>query len=146
MTEQSIAKSFEVNKQWDKAIEKYKEIYQNDKSLYIISKLLWCYSRNKDYSSAKKYCEILIKNEPNNPKWFYMMGYQYYMEKHWEKAIEYFEKALSIKPNYFVVLYRISYAYLQCAGEYMKLTKSEYWNAIGSVSYTHLTLPTNSLV
>lgn len=139
MTEQSIAESFEVNKQWDKAIEKYKEIYQNDKSLYVISKLLWCYSRNKDYSSAKKYCEILIKNEPNNPKWFYMMGYQYYMEKHWEKAIEYFEKALSIKPNYFVVLYRISYAYLQCAGEYMKLTKSEYWNAIGYLNKAHET-------
>lgn len=54
MGEQTISETFEKNKQWDEAIKKYKEIYQKDKSLYILSKLLWCYSRNGDYSLAKK--------------------------------------------------------------------------------------------
>lgn len=137
MGEQTIAETFEKNKQWDEAIKKYKEIYRKDKSLYILSKLLWCYSRNGDYSSAKKCGEKLIEEEPNNPKWLYMLGYQYYMEKDWMNAIEYFEKALIVNPNYFVVLYRISYANLQLAGEYMKLTKSEYWKAIGYLKRAH---------
>lgn len=137
MSEQTIAETFEKNKQWDEAIKKYKEIYREDKSLYILSKLMWCYSRNGDYSSAKICGEKLIEEEPDNPKWLYMLGYQYYMEKDWTSAVEYFEKALVFNPNYFVVLYRISYANLQLAGEYMKLTKSEYWKAIGYLNRAH---------
>ncbi len=61
MSEQTIAEAFEKNKQWDEAIKKYKEIYREDKSLYILSKLMWCYSRNGDYSSAKICGEKLIE-------------------------------------------------------------------------------------
>lgn len=137
MNEQTVAETFEKNKQWAEAIKQYKEIYRKDKSLYILSKLMWCYSRNGDYSSAKKCGKKLIEEEPDNSKWLYMLGYQYYMEKDWKMAVEYFEKALIVNPNYFVVLYRISYANLQLAGEYMKLTKSEFWKAIGYLRRAH---------
>lgn len=131
------AANYEKKCDWISAITIYKQIYSQTPTLFVISKLAWCYSRNSNFKEAKVECEKLLEQEPNNPKWLYMYGYQFYMEKNWTEAIKYYEKALEYNPEYFVVLYRISYAYLQLAGEFLKLTKSEYWKAIGYLKKAH---------
>lgn len=66
-----------------------------------------------------------------------MLGYQYYCEKKYTKAIEWYEEALKQFPDYFVVKYRLAYAYIQLAGNYLKLTKPEFWRAIGHLNDCH---------
>lgn len=131
------AVNYESKCDWLSAVTAYKQIYDQNPTLFVISKMAWCYSRNNDLKAAKIECAKLIEKEPQNPKWLYMYGYQYYVEKNWKEAISYFEKALDYNPEYFVVLYRIAYAYLQLAGELLKLTKSEYWKAIGFLKKAH---------
>ena len=75
--------------------------------------------------------------EPKMAKWKYMIGYQYYSQKRWKEAIRYFEETLNIKPDYFIVKYRVSYAYIQLAGIYKKLTKPEFWKALGHIKECH---------
>ena len=133
----SKAEEFEKECNWKDAISIYEDLLKENKSVYILSKLAWCYSRYGNYSSAKNMCNMLIEIEPNNAKWYYMLGYQFYIENNWLDSIKYFERSLLINPEYFVVLYRISYAYLKCAGEYLKLTKAEYWKAIGYLNKAH---------
>lgn len=131
------AAGYEKKGDWPSAIAVYKQIYDKTPTLTVISKLAWCYSRNNDFKAAKTECAKLIEKEPKNPKWLYMYGYQFYMEKNWEKAVTYYEKALEYNPQFFIVLYRIAYAYLQMAGNFLKLTKSEYWKAIGYLREAH---------
>ena len=131
------AEECEKKNDWKLAIEVYKQLFDQTPNPEMISKLAWCYSRNGDYEAARIECSKLIQKEPENSKWLYMMGYQFYMQGKWKEATEYFERALEYYPEYFVVLYRIAYSYLQIAGEYLKLTKSEYWKAIGYLNNAH---------
>lgn len=123
---------------WPSAIAAYRQLCAQSSTIFLISKLAWCYSRNNNFKEAKEQCAILVDKEPDNAKWWYMYGYQFYMEKNWAEAIKHYEKSLEYNSEYFVVLYRISYAYLQIAGEFLKLTKSEYWKAIGYLKKAHL--------
>ncbi|WP_286934698.1 MULTISPECIES: tetratricopeptide repeat protein [Aminobacterium] len=131
------AAEYENKCDWPFAIAAYKQIYDQTPTLAVISKLAWCYSRNNDFEAAKAECAKLIEKDPQNPRWLYLYGYQFYIEKNWAEAVTYFEKALKYNPEYFIVLYRIAYAYLQLAGDFLKLTKSEYWKAIGYLKKAH---------
>lgn len=131
------AELYEGNSNWDEAIDLYKEIVEENNSTQNIEKLGWCLSRNGKYDDAIKCFKILEEKEPKMAKWKYMIGYQYYCKKDWNQAVKYFEETLKIKPNYFVVKYRISYAYIQLAGVYKKLTKPEFWKALGHIKDCH---------
>lgn len=47
----------------------------------------------------------MIQRQPQKAKWHYGKGYQFYMQKDWENAIENFSTALSLLENYLVVKY-----------------------------------------
>jgi len=134
----SQAAELEEKRNWPAAITAYKELYAKSPTIFLASKLAWCYSRNNNFKEAKELCEILVDKEPQNAKWWYMYGYQFYMEKNWSEAISYYEKSLEYNPEYLIVLYRISYSYMQIAGEFLKLTKSEFWKAIGYLKSAHV--------
>ena len=131
------AELYEVNSNWEEAITLYNEIVEENDTIQNIERLSWCLSRAGKYDEAIKYFMALEKKEPKMAKWKYMIGYQYYCKKNWEQAVKYFEETLTIKPNYFIVKYRISYAYLQLAGVYKKLTKPEFWKALGHIKQCH---------
>lgn len=131
------AEIYEVNSNWEEAITLYREIIEEDYSIQNIERLGWCLSRAGKYDEAIKYFSILEEKEPKMAKWKYMIGYQYYSKKDWNEAVKYFEETLKIKPNYLVVKYRISYAYFQLAGTYKKLTKPEFWKALGHIKECH---------
>jgi len=131
------AEMFESKNDWAAAIAIYQQLHSQNATIDVIAKLAWCYSRNGNFKESKKHCSTLVDQDPNNPKWWYLYGYQFYMEQNWSESLGYFEKALKIYPDYFVVLYRAAYSRLKLAGEYLKLTKSDYWKAIGLLDKAH---------
>lgn len=131
------ALNLEQNCKWREAAEQYEHILKNTFSVAILSKCGWCYSRAGEYEQAIKKYQLLINEEQSNPKWYYLMGYQYYIQNKWSDAVYYFDKALELNPKYFKVLYKNAYAYLKIAGEYLKLQKSEYWKALGLLDEAH---------
>lgn len=131
------AKLYEDDSNWDEAIALYREIVEEDNSIQNIERLGWCLSRVGQFNDAIQCFINLAEKEPKMAKWKYMIGYQYYCKKDWNQAVRYFEETLTIKPNYFIVKYRISYAYIQLAGVYKKLTKPEFWKALGHIKECH---------
>lgn len=131
------AQQFEKDAKWADAADQYIQLLNDAPSSSIYERVAWCLSRAGKYSDSIKYLYKLHELEPLSAKWLYMIGYQYYCQKEWGKAIEWFEKALEKYPDYFVVKYRLAYAYIQSAGEYKKLTKAEYWKALGHLKDCH---------
>ena len=120
--------NFLNNNQWIEAIQFIKNIPQplSDEET---AALAWCYSRNAEYENAIKLYDDMIQRQPQKAKWYYGKGYQFYMQKDWENAIENFSTALSLFENYLVVKYRIAYAYLQLSGNKMQWSKDTFWKA-----------------
>ncbi|GAB4380754.1 MAG: hypothetical protein Kow0042_31020 [Calditrichia bacterium] len=51
--------------------------------------------------------------QPRSARARYCLGYVFYLRQDWENAIERFQTALELWPEYFVCLYRLAYAYYQ---------------------------------
>lgn len=131
------ARKLKDSLQWNDAAKLYCEIAKYNDSPIILQETAWCLSRNEQYEKAIEYLSILCEKEPNMAKWYYMKGYQYYCLKQWNSAVEWFEKALSKKKDYFVVKYRLAYAYLQITGNHKQWTKAEFWRSLGHLRECH---------
>lgn len=131
------AQELEKEFKWTEAATQYVHLLDNSPTVAIYERAAWCFSRAEKYEKAIEYLLKLHELEPLSAKWLYMIGYQYYCQKEWNNAIEWFEKSLERYPDYFVVKYRLAYAYVQVAGTYKKLTKAEYWKAIGHLKDCH---------
>lgn len=127
----------EQEARWEEAALAYKQMLLINETVFLIAKCGWCYSRAEQYDLAIEQFNKLIDLENDNPKWHYMKGYQFYMQKKYIEAIKCFDKSLALKEDYLVVLYRNAYANLQVAGEFMKLKKAEFWKAIGLLERAH---------
>ena len=131
------SRQLEREKNWVEAADQYVQLLSEDSSSSLYERAAWCLSRAGKYSDSIKYLEKLHEIEPLSAKWPYMIGYQYYCQKDWNKSIEWFEKSLERYQDYFVVKYRLAYAYIQIASNYKKLTKAEYWKALGHLKDCH---------
>lgn len=131
------AHNYEEESKWDAAAMEYCKAIQNDDSSFLYEKAAWCLSRSGKYSEAIKYLLVLCERDPHKAKWPYMVGYQKYCQKDWGEAAFWFERALTENQNYFVVKYRLAYAYYQLSGDYKKLTKPEFWKALGHLKDCH---------
>ena len=103
----------------------------------MLSTLAWCNSRAGNYDLAISQYDEMIKRQPQMAKWYYSKGYQYYMLKQWQEAIALFENALTIYKDFFVVKYRLAYAYLQISGNTMQWSKDSFWKAIKQLEDCH---------
>lgn len=121
----------ENNRQWLDAAFLYDQMSDTETTVESLSRAGWCYSRAAEYEKAIDRFLSVLELEPNMAKWYYMIGYQHYCMKSWRVAVDWFEKSLEKYPRYLVVKYRLGYAYLQIAGNYLKLTKPEFWRALG---------------
>ena len=131
------AQQLEEDAQWAEAAAQYVLLLKDEPTPAIYERVAWCFSRAGRYEDAIKYLRILHELKPNSAKWPYMIGYQYYCQKAWPQAIEWFEKALDKFSEYFIVKYRLAYALVQSAGNYKQLTKAEYWKALGHLKDCH---------
>ena len=102
--------------------------------IFFIEKTAWCASRLSKYDLAIKRYNMLVEKEPQSAKWSYCVGYQYYMQKDWKTANQWFEKALLLYPEYLVVKYRYAYSLRQMCGSMMVLKKDEFWKALKSLA------------
>ena len=110
----SRAKEAEQKKQWSEAAELYKQVLTLAPDHKIaIEQLAWCYSCNKQHDLAIEVLEGLTEREPEIAKWPYMLGYQYQEQQRYDKAIEWYDRALVLKNDYIVVLYRKGYTHAQ---------------------------------
>lgn len=125
------------NEEWEKAInfikQRYTEPYEDD----VLEKLVWCYSRNANYNLSIILCDELIVRSPQKAKWYYLKGYQYYMQKKWSDSVEWYCKAIELYNDYFIVKYRLAYAYLQIAGINNPWSKDVFWKAIKQLEECH---------
>lgn len=136
-TQLQHAKQLENDEKWADAADQYIQIINDAPSSSLYERVAWCLSRAGKYKDSIEYLYKLHENEPLSAKWLYMIGYQYYCQKDWEQAIIWFEKALDKYQDYFVVKYRLAYAYIQRAGIYKQLTKAEYWKALDQLKDCH---------
>jgi tetratricopeptide (TPR) repeat protein len=139
MDEQKLVNAQQLEKKllWAEAAKEYSLLLKEETSNYLYERAAWCFSRAENYATSIIYLEKLKEIEPQSAKWPYMIGYQYYCQKNWIEAIRWFEKSLEIYPDYFVVKYRIAYAYNQIAGDFKKLTRAEYWRALSHLKDCH---------
>lgn len=121
---------------WDEALTFFKE-YDTSFTDELTEKLAWCYSRTEKYNEAIRIYDSLLQKEPDNARWHYSRGYQFYAQKNYATSVKNFEKALEIYPNYFIVKYRLAYAYLQIAGIERQWTKDIFWKAIKQLNDSH---------
>lgn len=124
------------NNDWEGSLSYLNKI-EEPLSDELLEKKAWCFSRLANYNDAIKIYLILIKKQPNNAKWLYSLGYQYYAQNKFEFAIDYFEKALVVFPEYFKVKYRLAYAYIQLAGTEKQWTKDIFWKAVQQLQDAH---------
>ena len=122
--------------EWN-AAEKFINSMENNSSLEIKECLAWCYSRQEKYNEAIAIYDELLLEQPNNARWLYSKGYQYYAQKDYVIAVQYFEKALEIYPQFFKVKYRIAYALIQLSGAEKQWTKDVFWKAIRHLKDAH---------
>jgi len=98
--------------QWSEAVQHYLpllNVLPGDR----LERLGFALSQLDRYEEARDVFLRIFEKEPHVGKWPYMIGYQYYDAQDWPNALVWYEKALAIWPNYFVVLYRASYCHYQ---------------------------------
>lgn len=126
----SLAEKYETELLWKNAYDTYSLIYKSNTNERIVEKLGWCASRAGLYHEAIEYFNILSQRKPKIAKWLYCIGYQYYVLKEWNTAIDWFQRALDIYPDYMIVKYRLGYSLRQVCGNFMVLKKKEFWDAL----------------
>lgn len=52
-----------------------------------------------DFTQARRYAELILKNEPDNTHANFAMGMSYYVQKQWARAEEYFRRYLMTKED-----------------------------------------------
>jgi tetratricopeptide (TPR) repeat protein len=76
-------------------------------------RLAWCLSRSGEFVEAVVLFEELAGLQTQVAKWPYMVGYQYQQMGKLREAIQWYERALILKGDYVVVLYRKGLAHSQ---------------------------------
>jgi tetratricopeptide (TPR) repeat protein/cold shock CspA family protein len=125
------------NNQWKDAIIVLEKIPNENLTEKELDQLCWVYSRDERYVDSIKVADMLMVKYPNVAKYPYMKGYQFYAQKNYQQAVELFLVALKLYPEYFVVKYRLAYAYFQLAGNYQQWSKDVFWKAIFELEACH---------
>lgn len=103
---------------WEDAIQHLRAVQEREPdNVEVAGKFAFALSRDGQYGDAVRVLEGLHVRQPEEPKWPYMIGYQYYHNQRWEEAIDWFTKALKIRPGYVKVLYRKGYAHVALGQE-----------------------------
>jgi len=123
---------------WQDAITAFRHTLAEDPSdIEVEGKLTFALSQARQYDEAIEVLQRLRIKQPQLARWPYMIGYQFYTQKLWKEAVSWFSEALTLKPDYIIVLYRKGYAHLQ-SDQYDEGVKAfqlciESWHRLSSV-------------
>lgn len=108
------AKVFADQLKWSEAADScFQALKIEPQNNEVKGELGWYLSRSKRYDEAIKLFQELMQAEPEHAKWPYMLGYQYYDQQNWREATNWFGRALELREDYLIVLYRKGYAHTQ---------------------------------
>lgn len=125
------AKVLEGGADWMGALQVYENLLtSNPGDVTLLERIGWCQSRAGLFDKSIGTYKKLVMLKPERAQFCYNVGYQYYMNKDWDSAIEWFKKALELYPKYFKVKYRVAYALVQKAGKIYKLKSQSYLEAL----------------
>jgi len=79
-------------------------------SVEVRKKRAFCLSLAKDFRAALAIYDELAREQPRDPLWPYMAGYQFASLERYADAVSRYEVALSIKPDYLKATYRLAQA------------------------------------
>ena len=86
--------------------------------LYYRQSLIHYYDSRNQNDELDKLADDLIANDPTNPLFVYLKGYIAHQKEDFDTAIEWYEKTLSVDPNYENALSNLGRCYLIKAQEY----------------------------
>jgi tetratricopeptide (TPR) repeat protein len=106
---QRLGDGYAVLGQTDKATEYYLKVLERYPSLPgLREKLVELFLRKEDRKHAAEQLEAIIRNNPTNPQYYYLLGSIAYEEKNPAKAVEYYKKALLLNPDFEQVYYDLA--------------------------------------
>lgn len=110
-----------INKDNDKALEvvrRARQAFPDDKDLMKEEINLLITTDQAD--EARKKLEDAIAAEPNNANLYYNLAFLYDQIKDSDKAIEYYQKAVDLEPDYFEANFNIAVVYYNQAADLIK--------------------------
>ncbi len=104
-TQLKLAEGFIIFGETDKAVKIYRDVLRQpvlDQFVRIAvrSKLADIYVRKDDHKAAAADLEDLIRDDPTNPQAHLVLGRIAYADKEFEKAEDYFSKAIILNPDF----------------------------------------------
>ncbi len=76
----------------------------------ILDRRGWYHSRAKNFEAAIEIFTTLRKRRPHDYLPAYMIGFQYYQQQQWERALPYFDDALALNPRHIKSWWRRAHA------------------------------------
>ena len=106
---QRLGDGFAALGQSDKATEFYLKLLERYPSLPgLREKLVELFLRKEDHKAAAEQLEAIIRNNPTNPQYYYLLGSIAYEDKRPKEAVEYYTKALMLNPDFEQVYYDLA--------------------------------------
>lgn len=97
-TKQKLAIEFYAAGEYEKAVQLFEELYEENHSDYIYRYLLYCYVQLEDYRTAERLIKKANKNNGKNYKEFSDIGYIELKKGDVKKANKLFDKAIEALP------------------------------------------------
>ncbi len=124
------AQALKAQKQWAQAAEAYRAEYQESNDIEALAEAAWCASLAKNYEDAIAWYQDLTRLRPENAKWLYNLGYQYYTTKKTRQAIHCFEQSLAQNPSALPTKYRLASALYSLCNRTQPYKNKEFFTAI----------------
>jgi tetratricopeptide (TPR) repeat protein len=106
---QRLGDGFSVLGQSDKATEYYLKLLARYPSLPgLREKLVELFLRKEDHKAAAEQLQAIIRNNPTNPQYYYLLGSIAYEDKKPQEAVDYYNKALMLNPDFEQVYYDLA--------------------------------------
>lgn len=85
---------------------------------YFFANLVDYYNSSNQASKAMEFADNMLAGDPNNKLYLYVKAYLYHNMKDYDKAIEFYKKAIEIDAEYAEAYSNVGLAYLMKAQEY----------------------------
>ena len=128
------AQALKAQKQWAQAAEAYRALYENSNDIQALAEAAWCASLAKNYEDSIDWYRELIQLHPENAKWLYNLGYQYYTTKQTRQAVHWFEQSLVQNPNSMSTKYRLAGALYSLCHRAQPYKNKEFFSALAQLN------------
>ncbi|MCK9616466.1 MAG: tetratricopeptide repeat protein [Lentimicrobiaceae bacterium] len=99
-TNEQLALQYMMNREFDKAVEIYEDLYNKNPTQYYFSNYTFCLIELQNYEKAEKIIKKHIRSHPKEPKFLVDLGYVYSKEGEQRKSENAYNEAIEkMKPD-----------------------------------------------